>query len=458
MQLPKNWRIKKLSEIGIIFNGNSINEQVKKEKYLGLKEGFSFVATKDVDFKTHTIDYDNGVKIPFSEKVFKVAHKNSVLICSEGGNAGKKIAFNTEDICFGNKLLAIETGKDIEPKFVYYWYLTGDFFKNFKSQMNGIIGGISIKNFKNLEIPVPPLPTQHLIVSEIEKQFSRLDDGLSSLLKIRQNLKSYRGSILKSAIEGRLTEEWRKEQKNIEPASILLARILEERKRKFLSENPGKKYKEPEELEKNNIGFDVPYGWQWVNLGQITWSVKDGPHYSPKYVDEGIPFITGGNVRQTGVDFVNCKFISQELHEELNRRCKSRKGDILYTKGGTTGIARVNTYDLDFSVWVHVAVLKLIESANPFYIQYILNSSYCYSQSQKFTHGVGNQDLGLTRMIKINFPLPPLTEQQKIVEEVEYRLSIVDELEQTIEVGIKKAENLKQAVLKKAFSGELINS
>jgi type I restriction enzyme S subunit len=94
-------------------------------------------------------------------------------------------------------------------------------------------------------IPLPSLQTQQLIVSEIEKQFSRLDEGLSSLLKIRQNLKNYRASILKSAAEGRLTEEWRKEQKDIVPASVLLVRILEERKRKFLSENPGKNYKEP---------------------------------------------------------------------------------------------------------------------------------------------------------------------------------------------------------------------
>ena len=72
-------------------------------------------------------------------------------------------------------------------------------------------------------------------------------------------------------------------------------------------------------------------------------------------------FITGGNVRPNGIDFKNVKFISPELHLELSKRCKPEKGDILYTKGGTTGIARVNTYDIYFNVWVHVAVLKLIE-------------------------------------------------------------------------------------------------
>ena len=111
---------------------------------------------------------------------------------------------------------------------------------------------------------------------------------------------------------------------------------------------------------------ELPEGWCWANLGQLTWSVKDGPHYSPKYVSEGIPFITGGNVRPSGVDFVNAKRITPELYNELSKRCKPEKGDILYTKGGTTGIARVNTYDNEFTVWVHVAVLKLCGLLSPF--------------------------------------------------------------------------------------------
>jgi len=139
----------------------------------------------------------------------------------------------------------------------------------------------------------------------------------------------------------------------------------------------------------------LPKNWSWVRLGELLWSVKDGPHYSPKYEESGVPFISGGNIRPEGIDFTKCKFISKELHKELSKRCKPKINDILYTKGGTTGIARVNTYDIDFNVWVHVAVLKAVKSVNPFYLQYALNSNHCYKQAQKYTHGVGNQDLGL---------------------------------------------------------------
>jgi type I restriction enzyme, S subunit len=199
----------------------------------------------------------------------------------------------------------------------------------------------------------------------------------------------------------------------------------------------------------------LPAGWMNVTLGELAWDVKDGPHYSPPYTggDVGIPFITGGNVRPEGIDFVSAKRISLELHSELSRRCKPQKGDVLYTKGGTTGIARVNTYDLDFNVWVHVAVLKLIPSVDPFYLQHALNSPSCYAQAQRFTHGVGSQDLGLTRMVRITFGLPPLAEQRRIVVEVDRRLSLISEVARLIEATLRRCERLRNALLEAAFSG-----
>jgi type I restriction enzyme S subunit len=145
-------------------------------------------------------------------------------------------------------------------------------------------------------------------------------------------------------------------------------------------------------------------------------------------------------------------FIQNSLND-----ANQKKGDILYTKGGTTGIARVNTYDFEFNVWVHVAILKLAEPVEPFYIQHALNSQFCYAQSQRFTHGVGNQDLGLTRMVNIILSFPPLAEQHRIVAEVERRLSVCDKLEETIAEALQKSEALRQSILKKAFEGKLLS-
>lgn len=144
------------------------------------------------------------------------------------------------------------------------------------------------------------------------------------------------------------------------------------------------------------------------------------------------------------------------MHQELSKRCKPEYGDILYTKGGTTGIARVNNYDIDFNVWVHVAVLKLTLLTDSFYLQNALNSPHCYKQSQNFTHGVGNQDLGLTRMINITIPLCSMNEQYQIIQEIESRLSVADNFEITIDDTLLKTKTLRQTILKSAFAGRLV--
>ncbi len=104
--MRENWIEIELGEISQIYNGNSINEKVKEEKYQVCKIGLNYIGTKDIGFDG-VIVYENGVKIPYEEPKFKIAPKNCVLVCSEGGSAGKKTAYTKEDICFGNKLYAI---------------------------------------------------------------------------------------------------------------------------------------------------------------------------------------------------------------------------------------------------------------------------------------------------------------------------------------------------------------
>jgi len=339
------------------------------------------------------------------------------------------------------------------------------------------IPGINRGDVYKVDFYLAPPKQQKRIVAKIEELFSHIDAGIAALNKTKKLLKQYRQSVLKAAVTGELTKQWREENKDkLEPASQLLERILIERREKWEAqqlaqfEAKGKtpkndkwkdKYKEPLLPAFDHISDvpDIPNTWAWVTLSQLTSVVKDGPHYSPKYAEKGIPFITGGNVRPYGVDFENCKYITQELHEELSRRCKPELNDILYTKGGTTGIARVNTYDKEFNVWVHVAVLRLVNNKylTPFYVQHSLNSHLCYSQSQKYTHGVGNQDLGLTRMIKICMALPPVEEQELIVRIIDQKIDSIDRIEKQVAQMLIQGEKNKQAILATAFSGELVD-
>lgn len=463
------WRTVPLSEIA------DINPRLGKTS-LADEELFSFVPMASVGTSDGGIDV--STKRPYAEvkKGFTPFQSCDVLFakitpCMENGKMAV-VPDLENNYGFGStEFHVIRPKAGIDPKYVYYFVSCSDFRREAGHNMTGAVGQKRVPTdfLKQSTIPLPPtIEDQKRIVSEIEKQFSRLDEAVASLKRIQANLKRYKSAVLKAAVEGKLTEQWRKDHPVVEPADQLLKRILAERRAKWEAEELAKmkakgikpkddtwkkKYKEPAGPDTVSLP-ELPEGWVWTALGQLAWSVKDGPHYSPKYSASGIPFISGGNIRPEGIDFSSAKYIPPELHAELSQRCKPEHGDLLYTKGGTTGIARINTETRDFNVWVHVAVLKLVDSIEPFYLQNALNSTHCYKQSQQYTHGVGNQDLGLTRMVWITVPLPPLTEQKIITEEIDRRLSVTEELETTIETNLKRAERLRQTILQQAFSYE----
>ena len=155
--MTTNYPTYKLGEIAKIYNGNSINAEEKERKYRGV-EGRNYIGTKDIDFDC-SVNYNNGVKIPFEEQKFKIAPAGSVLVCAEGGSAGKKSAYISEDVCFGNKLFAITNNQNLfEGKYVFYYTRYKQFFDLFKNELSGLIGGVSSKKFGEIPIPLPPLP------------------------------------------------------------------------------------------------------------------------------------------------------------------------------------------------------------------------------------------------------------------------------------------------------------
>jgi len=172
--LPESWTWTRLGTIGNIFNGNSINVREKETKYAGAN-GLPYIATKDVGYGLDALDYKNGIYIPESAEKFKIAHQGAVLICAEGGSAGKKCGITNMDICFGNKLFANELFGGIPSKFILYLYLSPIFRESFNAAMTGIIGGVSIAKFLELPVPLPPLPEQHRIVARIDQLMSLCD-------------------------------------------------------------------------------------------------------------------------------------------------------------------------------------------------------------------------------------------------------------------------------------------
>ena len=178
--IPKNWALCRLGEVcEKIETGNSINAKIKETKYKNLEEGFPYIGTKDIS-ENHYIKYDNGIKIPFLEK-FKIAKKNSVLLCIEGGSAGRKIGITNRDVCFGNKLAKFYS-HNISNSYILFFLMSEQFKSQFKESVSGLIGGVSVNKLGQFVLPLPPLAEQHRIVEKIEHIFAVLEELEENIL------------------------------------------------------------------------------------------------------------------------------------------------------------------------------------------------------------------------------------------------------------------------------------
>ncbi|HDI3349669.1 TPA: restriction endonuclease subunit S, partial [Vibrio cholerae] len=149
-------------------------------------------------------------------------------------------------------------------------------------------------------------------------------------------IKKLRELILELAVRGKLVPQ----DPTDEPASVLLERIAEE-KAQLVKEKKIKKPKKLPEITEDDIPFKLPEGWSWGRVNELSKQVTDGVHHTPKYIDEGVPFISVKDLDGKTVSFDDCKYISHEQHIEINQRCNPEFGDILLCRIGTLGRATV---------------------------------------------------------------------------------------------------------------------
>ena len=245
-----------------------------------------------------------------------------------------------------------------------------------------------------------------------------------------------RQTALQDAIRGVLVEQ----EDTDEPASILYEKIQAEKKR-LIKSGEIKKEKTLPEIEANEIPFEIPESWKWVRFNNIL-DIRDGTHDTPKYHKEGIPLITSKNLRSGDIDFTNIKYISEEDHRKISERSKVDNGDILFAMIGTIGNpVLVNTED-EFSI-KNVALFKNYPNKNveTKYILYFLKA--IKKQLKEEASGAVQSFLSLTYLRKLLIPLPPIAEQERIVEKIDEIMAICDQMEAIFDGSSEVKENFK---------------
>ncbi len=350
----------------------------------------------------------------------------------------------------------------MDAKYLYYYVSSQSFRREAERHMSGAVGQRRVPTFylKECTIPVAPLNQQKYIVAEIEKQFSRLDEAVANLKRVKANLKRYKAAVLKAAVEGCLVETEaelaRREGRDYETGEQLLQRILETRQSQWKGKG---KYKEPAEPDTSDLP-ELPEGWIWTTIEQLTWLVTSGSRgWGDYYSNDGVLFIRAQDIKTDSLKFDGIAYVSIPKNAEGTRSSVSSH-DILITITGAnvTKSALVPKLDTIAYVSQHVALLKLnfIDIA-PFIFHWIVSPSNGRMILESWAYGAGKPGLSLEQVRSLPVPLPPLIEQQRVVAEVDRRLSVMGKVEIHVEVNLRRAERLRQSILERAFSGSLIN-
>lgn len=213
---------------------------------------------------------------------------------------------------------------------------------------------------------------------------------------------------------------------------------------------------EPEE-----VPFAIPEKWKWVKIKNIVTKLTDGEHKTPKYVDVGIPFISVKNISSGKLNLTSTKYISNDDYLNFIKRCNPEKGDILLSKVGTTGVPALINTDTPFALFVSVALLKL-DKAITFdeFMWFWIKSPLIQMQAKENTRGVGNKNWVLSAIEQTVLPLPPLSEQRRIVARLNELLPIVDEYGKSQKaLHVLETElpgKLRASLLQQAIMGKLV--
>jgi type I restriction enzyme S subunit len=279
--------------------------------------------------------------------------------------------------------------------------------------------------------------------------------------------------VLKAACEGRLvpteselakakveaasrrlsskTTKSRDGSSTYEPAKVLLQRILTERREKW---NGRGKYKEPAAPDVAKLP-ELPDGWVWASVEQISSAIVDCLHSTAKFVADGFACVDTTCIKPGKVIRKKLRYVSEATYESRIQRLKPMAKDIIFAREGTVGTAVTIPEDLSPCLGQRVMLLRSDACVLPTYFQHCLNSDIIRAQYLPKIVGSTAPHLNVAEVKLLAIPLPPLTEQERVVAEVERRLSVVDELEITVTANLQRATRLRQSVLQKAFSRKM---
>ncbi|MDA9970377.1 restriction endonuclease subunit S [Flavobacteriaceae bacterium] len=414
----------------------------------------------------------------------RVLPPESILVTCIG-NLGR-VTINKEEVAFNQQINALKPLKYIDSKFTYYVAQSGYFRNQLETKSTSTTVALVNKgNFSTIIVPIAPLPEQRAIVGKIEELFSDLDKGIADLKQAQNQLKVYRQAVLKKAFEGELTKEWREQQIDLPTANELLEEIkigrqdffnkqfaeweLELKEWKEKGEN-GKKPKKPRPLtipDLPNAGHEerkwgIPNNWIWTQIGDLCFVTKLAGFEYTDYVnydqDGDLPVLKAENAGPNGFKKTDFSRVKAESVKTLTRS-QIFGGELLIVfVGAGTGQVAMVPLNQRYFLGPNIGMARPYFKLNSKFLELFLQSAFGKNLMMSAVKAVAQPSLSMGTIRQAPVAYPSFKEQHQIVQEIESRLSVCDNVELSIVESLEKAKALRQSILKKAFDGTLLSA
>ncbi len=477
-EIPDGWCWTEMSEISTIVGGGtpSTTDQTNFSKP---GEGIGWVTPADLSGYTDKFIARGSRDItPKGLKTSgaRVMPPGSVLFSSRAPIGYVVISSGPVSTNQGFKSFVPENG--IESSFLYYY------LQRARTLVVDRASGTTFKEISGAKIAAVPFPLtsaqeQSRIVEGIESYVSRLDAAVASLERTQARLKAYRASVLKAAVEGRLVpteaELARAEKRDYEPAGVLLKRILAERRRRWEEAELAKlktagktprgdtwkaKYQEPAAPNPDGLP-ELPDGWCWANIDSLASRIQYGTSAKTSGDDPtGVPVVRMGNIIDGALDFRALKYLPQD-HEEFPDLFL-RPGDLLFNRTNSAELVGKSAvyagYPERCSFASYLIKVEIIQGCDPRWASFVLNSSFGrHWIASVVSQQVGQANVNGTKLKACPIPLPPATEQQRVVSTIEQVFSNEESILESVRFNLVRCARLRQAILKWAFEGILVD-
>lgn len=413
-EIPKEWNLVKFKNICNLYTGNSIKD-TKKDNYLDSEGARAYISTKDIDIDFGHVEYSNGLYVKNDDNAFKIAPKNSILICIEGGSAGRKKAFLSKEVSFVNKLCCIYS-TSANNQYIYYWINSPNFEQEFFNHISGLIGGVSVSSLKQFILCLPNMDEQNKIANYLDDKCSKIDEIIEKQQSIIEKLKEYKLSAITETVTKGLNPDVEMKDSGIEW-----------------------------------IG-NIPEHWETQKLKYATKIMRGKfnhrPRNDPNYYNGKYPFVQTGDVARASKFIESYTQTLNELGYSVSKEFP--KGSICMTIAANVGDVAV----LDFNACFPDSVIGFfpLEELNWNYLYHVLS----VMKQQLTRNAIISTQLNLNiEIVKEEYiPVGPYKEQLEITKYLDKKCFAIENLIKQRKIIIEKLIEYKKSLIYEVVTGK----